>query len=145
MGCYHIGEDTDNFLNMFIRTLGEVSNVEDGWNGSPIEVDDDDDGSKDVKKHARPHRTRKSVSKSNNPSRHSDEKASFDNNSSLDRLANAIADSKKAESNAWTQENARDTMLANMLVSPGCPLELKPKLLGYFDGLLHDALLSKKR
>jgi hypothetical protein len=63
MGCYHIGEDTDNSLNMFIRTLGEDNNVEDGWNGSPIEVDDDDDGSKDVKKHAHPRRTRKSVSK----------------------------------------------------------------------------------
>ncbi len=85
------------------------------------------------------------MSKSNNSSWHSDEKASFDNNSSLERLANAIADSKKAESNAWTQENARDTMLANMLVSPGCPLELKPKLLEYFDGLLDDTYLSKKR
>jgi hypothetical protein len=36
-------------------------------------------------------------------------------------------------------------MLENMLVSPGCPMKLKPKLLEYFDGLLDDALLSKKR
>ncbi len=41
MGCYEIGGDTDNFLNMFIRTLGEDTNEEDGWNGSPIDVDAD--------------------------------------------------------------------------------------------------------
>ena len=33
-----------------------------------------------------------------------------------------------------------DTVLANMLLSLGCPVELKPKLLGYVDGHLVDAL-----
>ena len=64
MGCYHIGEDTDNSLNMFIRTLGEDSNVEDGWNGSPIVIDEND-GKEDVGKVAHPRRTRKSVTTSN--------------------------------------------------------------------------------
>ena len=30
MGCYEIGCDTDNFMNLFIRTLGEDTNEEDG-------------------------------------------------------------------------------------------------------------------
>jgi hypothetical protein len=140
MGCYQIGEDTDDFLNMFIRTLGEDSNVEDGWNGSPIVIDEND-GKEDVGKVAHPRRTRKSVTTSNNPPASS----SADKNSSLDRLANAIADSKKAENNAWASENARDTMLANMLVAPGCPSELKNKLVGYFDGILDDAVLSRRK
>ncbi len=94
-GCYHIGEDTHNFLKMCIMPLGKDSKVEDGWNGSPFEVDNDDDGSKEIKKQAHPRRTRKSVSKSNNPLQPSDVKAFFDNNSSLDRLVNDTAESKK--------------------------------------------------
>jgi hypothetical protein len=35
MGCYHMGEDIDNFLNIFIKTIGEDSNVEDGVKWKP--------------------------------------------------------------------------------------------------------------
>ena len=57
----------------------------------------------------------------------------------LDRLVNAIADSLSAKNASWQEKNARDTMFANLLVSPGCPPELKPELLRYFKGLLYDA------
>jgi hypothetical protein len=52
---------------------------------------------------------------------------------------------KKAEASAWASENARDSMLATMLVAPGCPEELKSKLVGYFDGIVNDAVASRKK
>jgi len=57
MGCFHIGEDTDDFLNMFIRTLGEDSNAEDGWDGSPIIIDGNND-KEELDKTAHPKRPR---------------------------------------------------------------------------------------
>jgi len=138
LGCYYRGEDTEDFVNMFIRTLGEDNNVEDGFDGTPIEVDHDDEPNA-VAQNAHPRRTRKSVSKSSSLL-----VSSRDNNSSLDKLAKAIAESKKAENNAWTKNNARDKILAEMLVSPSCPEELKGKLLAHFDEILDDATVEKR-
>ena len=101
LGCYHRGGDTDDFLNMLFRTLGEVNNVEDEFDGTPIEVDDDDEANA-VAHDDNPRRTRKSVSKSSSLL-----VSSRDNNSSLDKMAEAIAESKKAENNAWTNNNKR--------------------------------------
>ena len=124
---------------MCIRTLGEDNNnVEDGLDGTPIEVDDDDEPNA-VAHDAHPPRTRTSVSTSS-----SLPISSRDNNSSLDKVAEAIAESKKAEKNAWTKDSARDKILANMLVSPSCPEELKGKLLTHFDGILDDAAVEKR-
>jgi hypothetical protein len=110
MGCYHIAIETDDFLIMFIRTLGEDNNVEHGWNERPIVIDGNDvDGKQDVGKVAHPQRTRKSALRHQTTRPAS---SSADKNSSLDRLADAIAETKKAENSAWTSENTRDTIYA---------------------------------
>jgi hypothetical protein len=139
IGCYEIGGDTDNFRKMFIRTLEEDTKEEDGWSGSPIDVNADD-GKEDVATDAHPQRKRKRVLASNNP-----QSPSRGNNSSLDKLTRDIAEGKKTESNPRTKTNARNTMLANMLVSPRCPEELKPKLHSHFDdGIVDEAVLESK-